>query len=117
VLAGDDTTGRPSLLIEYKTTPSFPFHTAADVRRIIERGGGADGFVPDYRSVRSLKWQYVEWYAGDAHEYELYDMTEDPYQLTNLLADPDSAADHADVVSQLQARLEDLAACSGANCR
>jgi hypothetical protein len=44
-------------------------------------------------------------------------MTEDPFQLTNLLADPDSAADLAEVRAELQARLDDLAACSGANCR
>ena len=108
---------RPSILIEYKATPAFPFHTLADVQRTVFRGGSGGGVVPDYRSVRTPKWQYIEWYAGDQHEYELYDMAEDPFQLTNLRANLATAAEHTDVAAELQDRLEDLAACSGADCR
>ena len=113
-----DVRWRPSILIEYKATPAFPFHTLADVQRTVFRGGSGGGVVPDYRSVRSPEWQYIEWYAGDEHEYELYDMAEDPFQLTNLLADPAAAAD----ARGRRGRAPDPArgsrpACSGADCR
>jgi N-acetylglucosamine-6-sulfatase len=103
---------RKDLLIEYRAPPNYPFHTLADVRRT-----DAPNLVPDYISLRTTAWQYTEWYAGSDHEYELYDMKKDPYQLTNLVADPSSAARYGPVMRDLQARLDVLAACSGASCR
>jgi N-acetylglucosamine-6-sulfatase len=73
--------------------------------------------VPTYRAVRNDDWLYVEWYAGNEHDYELYDMHSDPYQLSNLLATPDGAAQHAPTAAALQSRLDALAACRGVSCR
>jgi N-acetylglucosamine-6-sulfatase len=98
-------------------------HTLADVRRAI-----ADGWfislvpktgtiVPTYRAVRTKDWLYVEWYAGDEHDYELYDMRTDPYQLSNLLATPAGALERASTTAALQARLDALAVCRGVSCR
>jgi N-acetylglucosamine-6-sulfatase len=74
-------------------------------------------FVPTYRAVRDKDWLYVEWYAGDEHDYELYDMHSDPYQLSNLVATPGGAAQHATTTAALQGRLEALAMCRGISCR
>jgi len=60
---------------------------------------------------------YVEWYQGAAHDHELYDVHRDPYQASNLMADPTAAKAHAAVVFRLQRRLEELSACSGDACR
>jgi hypothetical protein len=51
------------------------------------------------------------------HEYELYDMSTDPFQLTNLLSTPEGAAEHAELTATLQQRLEELSACAGPQCR
>jgi N-acetylglucosamine-6-sulfatase len=55
------------------------------------------------------RWSYVE-YSSD--EYELYDCAADPYQLQSLHRTADPA-----VMSQLAARLHELAACRGTSCR
>jgi N-acetylglucosamine-6-sulfatase len=73
--------------------------------------------VPTYRAVRNRDWLYVEWYAGDDHDYELYDMRTDPHQLVNLVATPEGAAEHAATTATLQGRLETLAMCRGISCR
>ncbi len=59
--------------------------------------------------MRTAEWSYVEY--GDG-ERELYDIVNDPYQLTNLIgnANPSLAA-------ALAARLGELARCTGALCR
>ena len=44
---------------------------------------------PTYCGVRSLDWMYVKYETG---EEELYDERADPYELTNLASDPNSAA-------------------------
>jgi arylsulfatase A-like enzyme len=116
-LRDDAATSREDLLIEYKAPAALPFHTLADVREVTAGPPFDTLTVPDYRSVRTLRWQYIEWYAGPDHEYELYDMRADPYQLTNLFSDPATAAAHRDVVADLQSRLDALGACSGKTCR
>ena len=58
----------------------------------------------------------MQWYAGDDHEYELYDLERDPFQLRNRLATPTGAARHRATVEELQARLDALVDCSGAAC-
>jgi N-acetylglucosamine-6-sulfatase len=67
--------------------------------------------------IRRGPWKYNLWTNGDE---ELYNLDDDPYELTNLLYDPPgptgpSAADLT-LASQLKARLEQLRACSGASC-
>ena len=62
-----------------------------------------------FRALRS-PWQiYVEYATG---ERELYDLTEDPYQLTNLAGHADRGLLH-DLSSQLMA----MAGCDGSECR
>jgi arylsulfatase A-like enzyme len=108
---------RDDLLIEYRSTPSLQLHTFDDVRSYVLSGNASSSFVPDYRSLRTTEWQYIEWYSGDEHEYELYDVDDDPYQLHNLVADPTWVKAHQDLVDGLQGRLEELAECTGASCR
>jgi hypothetical protein len=67
--------------------------------------------------VRTERHLYVQWYAGNEHDYELYDLVDDPWQMSNLVATPAGAQAHAALTDQLQARLEELAACTGVACR
>ncbi len=65
--------------------------------------------VPPYRAVRTKRYLYVEYEAG---ERELYDLRRDPYELHSLhdSADPD-------LISKLDARLDALRDCAGTVCR
>lgn len=72
---------------------------------------------PSYRALRTETELYVQWYRGDFHEYELYDLNVDPYQLDNLLATPAGELEHAMTTTALQARLEELIDCTGQTCR
>jgi hypothetical protein len=56
-------------------------------------------------------------YSGEEHAYELCDLASDPYQLDNLHATPRGAQHRAVEIAALQARLQELARCSGASCR
>ncbi len=116
---------RDDFLVEYHGTyhELNTVHTLDDVREALP-GRSAQppdelplAFVPTFRALRTTRWTYIEWYAGDEHEYELYDLEADPAQLSNLLADPTSAATHAGLVDELQARLEQLATCEAETCR
>ena len=62
-----------------------------------------------YRGIRSAEYVYVEYPTG---EKELYDLVRDPYQLDNLASTAEPG-----LLQELAARLEELAACSGAGCR
>lgn len=57
--------------------------------------------------IRTLRWAYLAYANGDR---ELYDMGSDPRQFTNVAEDPQ----HADVVQQMQQRLERKLAAIGA---
>jgi arylsulfatase A-like enzyme len=65
--------------------------------------------VPPYRAVRTQRYLYVKYEAG---EHELYDLGKDPYELHNLYdsADPD-------LIAQLDSRLDALRDCAGEGCR
>ena len=51
--------------------------------------------LPDWRSIRTAEYQYVEYYARDGRfmEREYYDLIGDPFQLTNLFGDADTVND------------------------
>ena len=56
---------------------------------------GGQGF-PSWSTVRTNTEQYIEWYDEDLETVsfrEYYDLTVDPWQLTNLLADSDPSND------------------------
>ncbi|MDQ2671850.1 MAG: sulfatase-like hydrolase/transferase, partial [Actinomycetota bacterium] len=65
--------------------------------------------VPPYRAVRTQRYLYVEYAAG---ERELYDLKKDPYELHNLYDWADK-----DLISKLGARLDALRDCAGTGCR
>lgn len=75
--------------------------------------------IPTYRALRNATHLYVEWYeeSGIAHDYELYDLAADPYQLANLVSTPAGLLQHYDVVASMQSRLQQLAECSGVSCQ
>jgi N-acetylglucosamine-6-sulfatase len=108
---------RTDLLVEHSGnyTPFLTYDTLAQVRAYI--AAGVEIFVPTYRALRSAQHLYVEWYGGSEHEYELYDLAADPWQMTNLLSTPEGAQQHALLRAQLHARMEALSACSGTSCR
>lgn len=60
-----------------------------------ERGDSTS--VPTFCAVRSTRWMFARYETG---EQELYDLRADPYELTNLAADPA----YADVVERMLAR-------------
>ena len=62
-----------------------------------------------FRAVRTGTHKYVEYENG---ETELYDLTNDPYELENVYETADPA-----LVEDLKARLEALRDCSGDGCR
>jgi N-acetylglucosamine-6-sulfatase len=109
---------RSDFLVEFKGTYNdiYQADTQSDVERLLEGGYGIP-YLPSYRALRTERSLYVEWYSGDRHEYELYDLAADPFQLDNLLATQDGADEHATETGRLQARLEKLAVCSGRSCR
>ena len=65
--------------------------------------------VPRWASIRGSNYQYVEYYLDDTEgetviEREYYDLTTDPWQLENLLADDDDGNDPPpSIVEQLSA--------------
>jgi N-acetylglucosamine-6-sulfatase len=119
LLKGNASGWRSDLLIQYRGTYGAhnpTLDTLADVQAEIARSGSLT-LVPTYRALRTEEWLYVEWYGGTVHEYELYDLVNDPYELTNLLSTPEGVAAHEALTASLQARLEQLNGCSGASCR
>jgi arylsulfatase A-like enzyme len=64
----------------------------------------------DIYGVRQGPWSYNLYSNGDE---ELYNLEDDPYQLTSLADDHDLASLRA----SLKAKLEQLRTCSGATCR
>ena len=64
--------------------------------------------IPNYDAARTTQYSYVEYATG---EKELYDLTADPQELTNIYA---SAS--AELRSSLKARLDALKTCAGAGC-
>ncbi len=77
--------------------------------------------IASYRALRTEQYLYVEWYDEERtpklHEYELYDLTADPWQLDNILATAAGRQASADLVAGLRTRLATLAECAGQSCR
>jgi hypothetical protein len=64
----------------------------------------------DIYGIRRGPWSYNLYSNGDE---ELYNLDDDPYQLTSVDADPGLAS----LKASLKAELERLRTCSGATCR
>jgi arylsulfatase A-like enzyme len=71
--------------------------------------------IPAWASLRTKQWQYVEFFEKGANTEiqwkEYYDLTSDPWELNNLLADKDPSNDPD--VAVLSARLQKAAHCVG----
>jgi arylsulfatase A-like enzyme len=78
------------------------------------------GPVPAYASILGDDYQYVEYYARNLRRIifrEYYDLANDPWQLENLLAEPDAAGspDRA-TLRDLSRHLNELRGCRGQTC-
>lgn len=89
LLAGESPENwRTSFLVEYNTDTVFP--------RVFNMG---------YRAVRTERWKYIRYNTLDGMN-ELYDLKNDPYEMTNLIGDPNSQASRKTLQTQLQKLLE-----------
>jgi arylsulfatase A-like enzyme len=81
------------------------------------QGGNNQPGVPTWASTLASDWQYVEYYddaSGSVVFREYYELVNDPFQLTNLLGDPDPANDPPlDEQSKLSLRLSRDRSCAG----
>ena len=68
----------------------------------VHKGGGPK---TDWRGIRTKKWIYAYHYAGD---WVMYDLENDPYQLNNLIDDPNHAAKKQQLRDQLEPMRTDL---------
>jgi N-acetylglucosamine-6-sulfatase len=76
--------------------------------------------IPSYRALRNQDYLYADFTAPGAdqvHQYELYDLKKDPYELFNLLSTPAGKAKYASLIQTLQARMDALTVCKGASCQ
>ena len=93
----------PSLEIDGRSLLPAAKHPA------IERGRELLIETPRYAAVRTQRYEWVEHRTGEA---ELYDLVEDPSQLTSLHADPELE----EVRERLATRLAALRTCAGDSC-
>jgi arylsulfatase A-like enzyme len=71
--------------------------------------------TPDWASIRTRTYQYVEYYDGDSTTFrEYYDLVNDPWQLVNLLRDGDPSTDPDLTIPK--ALLAAAKACAGVDC-
>jgi arylsulfatase A-like enzyme len=87
-------------------------------RLLLELTGGNNQIdAPTWSSTLTPSYQYIEYYddiSGEVTFREYYDLVNDPYQLENLLADPDPANDPPiDEQASLRLRLSRDRACQG----
>ncbi|MGH2692818.1 MAG: sulfatase family protein [Actinomycetota bacterium] len=79
---------------------------------------GGQGF-PSWSTVRTNSEQYIEWYDEDLETVsfrEYYDLTMDPWQLTNLLGDADTSNDPpAHRLTELSLQIARDRRCQGTN--
>ena len=106
-----------------RTDPKYPLDGRSLLapqtreRLLLEYWRSPDGGPPPWASIRTAEWQYIEWYAdggGPVTFREFYNLVADPWQLQNLLADPDPANDPD--VAALSAQLAADMACTGRAC-
>lgn len=105
--------------------PQFPldgrslFGPADRSRLLIEHWTQPGKSVPTFASTRTRTYQYIEYYDSDdlviGREY--YDLTNDPWQLDNLLGDADSSNDpDSGAILELSNQLRHDRQCDGTEC-
>lgn len=88
-LRGETPPGREAFLIEYYSDRVFPW--------VVNMG---------YQAVRTERWKYIHYVELDGMD-ELYDLRSDPFELTNLIADPAGQAALRDLKPMLGRLVED----------
>ena len=68
----------------------------------VHNGGGPG---TDWRGIRTKEWVYAYHYSGD---WVMYDLKNDPYELNNLIDDPQYAAKKQALKAQLEAMRKEL---------
>ncbi|MGH3244102.1 MAG: sulfatase/phosphatase domain-containing protein, partial [Spirillospora sp.] len=110
---------RTDFLVQYVGTPGLGIAQERPPGPVGRRMADQGFDLPSFLGVRTGRYLYVRWYAVDdrPHEYELYDLKTDPYQLRNLLATVEGREHYARLVEKLDARMRALSVCQGAGCR
>jgi N-acetylglucosamine-6-sulfatase len=85
LLRGSDAEWRDSVLLEFFTYEN-PFPWLLDM---------------DYRAIRTHRYKYIHW-VKHPDENELYDLESDPYEMSNLIDNPETK----EVLTDLRVRLE-----------
>lgn len=86
LLKASRTEWRKSFLIEYYSDRVFP--------RIRDMG---------YKAVRNERWKYIHYFELEGMD-ELYDLRADPYEITNIINQPDAAK----IVEELKREMQQL---------
>ena len=108
---------RNNFLIEYRVGVCCPWDNAT--KRVFS---GIWEHTPSYKAIHTGDSLFVRWFEDDEldgnHEYELYHLPSDPYQLVNLLGGPpEERAQYSNIFSALVKRLKQLETCQGPSCR
>lgn len=108
------------------TAPGHPM----DGRSLLEADPERDRILTEYRnsgniwtpptwaSIRTKRWQYVEYFRDGKRIFrEYYNLKKDPWQLRNLLGDDDPASGPGTTrLKALSTRLQADRKCTGATC-
>jgi N-acetylglucosamine-6-sulfatase len=89
LLKGERSSWRNSFLIEYYSDKVFP--------RMSQMG---------YKAVRNGRWKYIQYLELPGMD-ELYDLKTDPYELKNLVADPNSVKVLTELKKEMQRLLKE----------
>jgi arylsulfatase A-like enzyme len=68
--------------------------------------------VNPYVGIRTHEYTMLKYYNQTHHEYELYNIKKDPFQLENLA----NKAEYVNLIFELARRLNKLEQCSGIEC-
>jgi len=116
---GSTKLSRDYFLMEYLGSTKNPKHEKLKARVAFQ--------VPEYHAIRqkldSQDYKLIQWKnlkrktkPDEPWEYELYNVTNDPYELVNLLAESKEEATQNSTFQKLLDRLELLKNCSGKDC-
>ena len=91
-------------IVPLLSNPSAPWRSSFLIEHFQEAASSDEGLttaIPTYHAIRTADWKYIEYDTG---ETELYDLKSDPYEMHNVVADPE----YGTVIAQLRAELHDL---------